>query len=283
MTQIKPKKNFCIFLTTLVVCMTFFGAGTAYAVKLEVSPDASIWAGLGTSILLYSHIGGGVVGLLAGAAAAAAAAASLSRKGGTVHRTAGKIFFVAMFITYLIGAGVAPFLTEGQRPNFVSGILALYLLITGVLAAKRRDFRAGMAEKVGLVISLTIVGMGALFMYLGANSESGTVDGSPPQTFFLFIIAGSAAAVGELRVIIKRKLSDTARKLRHLWRMCFSFFIASGALFFGQPRLFSTSFNESILPGLLAFTPLMIMLIWIFWVNLGHWLKAKFDIQIRVY
>ena len=48
-----------------------------------------------------------------------------------------------MFVTYLIGAGVAPFLETGQRPNFVAGVLALYLLTSGVMAAMRRDFRAG--------------------------------------------------------------------------------------------------------------------------------------------
>ena len=105
-----PRRKSIVLKTTLA-CAFVVAASAAYAVKLEVSPDAPGWAHFGASILLYLHIGGGIVGLLAGATAAAA------RKGAVVHRTAGKIFLVSMFIAYLIGAGVAPFLAEGQRPN----------------------------------------------------------------------------------------------------------------------------------------------------------------------
>ncbi|MCZ6852320.1 MAG: hypothetical protein O7G86_00250 [Gammaproteobacteria bacterium] len=255
----------CLFvITTLLIGVCLFGADVAYAVKLEVDADASRWAHIGAGVLLYLHIGGGAIGLVAGSTA------SLVRKGGVVHRAAGKVFLGSMFIAYVIGAGVAPFLSEGQRPNFVAGILALYLLITGVLAAKRRNFQASRAEYVGLVIALTITALGVLFAVMGANSESGTVDGSPPQAFYLFVIAGLAAAGGELNVIIKRSLSEVARKSRHLWRMCVSFFFASGSLFLGQPQVFPDWFNESIFPIFLAFIPILVMMIWLVKVRMGH-------------
>ena len=257
-----------VVVATLVVAVAMLGAAffsaDAHAVKLEVGPDAPTWAHIGAAILLYLHIGGGAVGLVA------ASTASLTRKGGVVHRAAGKVFLVAMFIAYLIGAGVAPFLAESQRPNFVAGILALYLLVTGVMAARRRNFQAGRAEYVGLIVALTITGMGVLFMVMGANSETGTVDGSPPQAFFLFVFAGVAAASGELNVIIKRSLSNVARTMRHLWRMCVSFFFASGSLFLGQPQVFPAWFNDSILPFVLAFVPLLVMVIWLVKVRWAH-------------
>jgi hypothetical protein len=211
----------------LVGCIVLIASATAHAVTLEVDPDAPVWAHLGAQVLLVLHIGGGAVGLVAGTAACA------TRKGGTAHRMAGKVFFVSMFVAYLIGALVAPFLSEGQRPNFVAGILALYLLISGVAAARRRGFRAGGAETSGLLVALFITGMGVFFAVEGTNSPSGTVDGSPPQAFFVFILAGSIAAAGEINVLIRRELTNAARTLRHLWRMCASFFIASGSLFFG--------------------------------------------------
>lgn len=251
-----------------LACALVVGASAAYAVRLEVSPGASVWVHLGASILLYSHIGGGAVGLVAGATAIA------SRKGGPIHRRAGKVFLVSMFIAYLIGAFVAPFLSEGQRPNFVAAILALYLLITGVMTARRRHFQASIMEKIGLAVALLITGMGVLFAYMGANSVSGTVDGSPPQAFVIFIVAGSIAAAEEIYVLVRRKLSEVARKIRHLWRMCFSLFLASGSLFLGQPQVFPDWFNGSILPSLLALAPVLILLGWVIKLLFGRAMAA---------
>ena len=247
------KKHLTLFV---VLSLAAFAAGVAHAERLEVPADAPLWAHAGAALLLYLHIGGGAAGLLAGLVAV------LFRKGAAVHRAAGKIFFVSMFVSYLIGAGVAPFLTTGQRPNFTAGVLALYLLVTGVRAARRKVFEAGRAEWIGMGVALIVTGLGALFMVMGANSESGTVDGSPPQAFYIFIAAGSAAFLGEAHAIVKRRLSETARVVRHLWRMCFAFFIGTGSLFLGQPQVFPDWFNGSPLPFALAFFPLFVLLIW---------------------
>lgn len=263
-------RNCSAILSVLLICLCLVYTNDVYATRLEINPDASSWAHFAAAILLYLHIGGGGIGLLAGTTA------SIAPKGRAVHRAAGKIFLVAMLITYTIGAGVAPFLAEGQRPNFVGGILALYLLITGVIAAKRKVFHAGLAEIVGLMFALLITATGVLFMYMGANSESGTVDGSPPQAFFIFVFVGAIAAIGELNVIIRRTLSNTARISRHLWRVCLSFFFASGSLFLGQPQVFPDWFNESILPSFLAVAPVLIAVIWAVKVRLKRFKKRNF-------
>ena len=168
--------RYAVPLLTCVFALVFLGTGVAHAAKLEVDPDAPLWIKLATDALLYAHIGGGAVGLVSGVAAIAA------RKGQALHRLAGKVFFVSMFVTYLIGAGVAPFLEEGQRPNFVAGILALYLLITALITVRQRGpVRTNWRHYVGLATALGITLMGVVFMYMGANSATGTVDGSPPQ------------------------------------------------------------------------------------------------------
>ena len=235
---------------------------SAFAGRLELPQSAPVIAHLAAAVVLYLHIGGGTVGLLSGVAAAVA------RKGGPIHRAAGYVFVVSMAITYVIGTLVAPFLTEGQRPNFVAGVLALYLLASGVATARRRQFRAGWAEILGLVVALAITAMGLYFMMLGAASPSGTVDGSPPQAFVLFVAVGLAATLGEVNALARRQLSHVARTSRHLWRMCMSFFIASGSLFLGQPQVFPTLFNESIAPIVLAFIPILIMVIFLARVRL---------------
>lgn len=229
----------------------------ALATRLQVSPEAPLAAHLGAALLLILHIGGGAVGLTAGTVAV------IARKGSRVHRAAGKVFFIAMLVCYVVAAGVAPFLTDGQRPNFVAAVLSVYLLLSGISAARRRAFQAGKWEISGLLVALAIIGMGALFMVMGMNHPSGTVDGTPPQAFILFMAIGTLAAAGELKVIIRRTLDNHARTIRHLWRMGASFFIASASLFLGQAQLFPQWFNQSFLPAALSFAPIVVALFWI--------------------
>lgn len=240
----------------------------ALANNLEAAPGDPPWMHLGAKALLYAHIGGGAVGMLTGVVALA------SRKGQRVHRAAGSMFFLAMLAAYAIGAGVAPFLDTGQRPNFVAGIMALYLLISGAMAARRRDVAAGAPEIIGLVIALSITTAGVVLMRMGAASASGTVDGSPPQAFVLFIAAGAFAAAGELHVLVRRKLSNVSRIARHLWRMCFSLFIASGSFFLGQQQVFPEALRDSPLLYAVALSPLPLMLFWLGKIRFDHWRRS---------
>ncbi len=244
-------------ISAVFVCLCLLQIDYAYAETLQVAKEASIFLHWGAAVLLYAHIGGGFIGIIAGYTA------SLVPKGKTLHRKAGKVFYLAMFICYFIGALVAPFLETGQRTNFVAGILALYLLTSGVSAAQRRQFHAGIGEKIGAVISLAITILGLYFIYLASNSPTGTIDDSPPQAFVLFVVAGSLAFIGEVRILVLKSLSSTQRTIRHLWRMCFSFFIASGSFFFGQSGFFPDWFNASLLPLALGFFPFSILLIFL--------------------
>lgn len=239
------------------VVMAGLLAGPAMAETLKAAPDAPVWLHWGATALLWAHIGGGTLGMLSGATAI------LSPKGKTVHRAAGKVFFASMFITYAVGASVAPFLTDGQRPNFVAGVLALYLLITAFLAARRRDPKVGWIEYGGLATALAIIAAGGLFMWQGANDPSGTVDGSPPQAFALFIVAGVFAAVGEIHVILRRSITGVSRISRHLWRMCMSLFIASGSFFLGQQQLLPKAMVGTFWQMAPVMFPLVAILIWL--------------------
>lgn len=249
---------------TLMAAAWLMFAGAAQADNLQVAPDAPWWAHSGAAALLWLHIGGGSLGMLSGAAALA------FRKGGRLHRAAGAVFFVSMFVTYLIGAGVAPFLEDGQRPNFVAGIMALYLLVTGWRAARQRETKAGIAEAAGLVIALAIAAAGAVFMQMGAASPTGTIDGSPPQAFVLFTAAGALAAAGEANVLLRQGISGTARTARHLWRMCFSLFIASGSFFLGQMQVLPEVLRDSAFPFVAALAPLGLMIFWLIRVRVGR-------------
>ncbi|PTS81747.1 MULTISPECIES: hypothetical protein [unclassified Caulobacter] len=246
----------------------------ALAENLEAGPGAPAWMHLGANALLWAHITGGAIGMVTGVVALA------SRKGQSVHRKAGSVFFLAMFTAYAIGAGVAPFLHTGQRPNFVAGVLALYLLISGTLAARQRTVNSGAQAVIGLLVALTITAAGVTFMQMGAASPSGTVDGSPPQAFFLFTIAGAFAAAGELHVLLRKGLSNVARMARHLWRMCFSLFIASGSFFLGQQQVFPKALQGSVLLYVVALSPLPVMLFWLGKVHFDDWHRRRAKVSV---
>lgn len=241
-------------LAFLAACAAL--SGPAFANNLKVPEDAPPIAHLGATALLVAHIGGGAIGIVTGLAIL------FTRKGSRLHRGIGLVFLVAMGITYLIGAGVAPFLDEGQRPNFTAGVLALYLLLSGWRAARGGDKPAGLPEALGLVAALGIAGMGVLFMQMAKANGTGSVDGSPPQSIILFISAGSLAAAGEANVLLRRRIAGVSRRVRHLWRMCFSWFLASGSFFFGQQAFQPVWFRDSILPLVFGFAPIGALVVW---------------------
>lgn len=261
-------RRFPLLAALAAIAFTLLPA-VALANNLEAGTGAPAWMHVATSALLVAHISGGALGMISGVVALA------SRKGQAVHRLAGKVFFVAMLTAYAIGAGVAPFLDTGQRPNFVAGIMALYLLVSGWLAARRGDTKAGLPEAFGLIVALAITTAGVVFMRLGAASPTGTIDGSPPQAFVLFTIAGVFAAAGELNALVRGRLTRTARIARHLWRMCFSLFIASGSFFLGQQQVFPEALRDSVLLYVLALSPLPVMLFWLGKVRVDDWRRSR--------
>ncbi|WP_297731123.1 hypothetical protein [uncultured Maricaulis sp.] len=223
----------------------------AYPDRLRLDATAPLALRLGADLLLWAHIGGGAVGLVSGAIAV------LAPKGRRVHRTAGSVFFVSMFVSFLVGAGVAPFLETGQRPNTIAGILSLYLLLTSWRASRRDGRLTGAPEIAGLVVAMLAFAAGLLFMYQGLSNPSGTVDGAPPEAFVVFIVAGLAGVYGDARMLMRGSIVGAPRIVRHLWRMCTAFFIAAGSFFLGQEQLLP----EIMTGGLLQFGPVLFPLI----------------------
>lgn len=158
---------------------------------LEVSSDAPLWAKYGADALLVLHIGGGAVGIATGWVAVT------SRKGETIHRAAGRIFFIAMLICYVVATGVAPFLSDGQRVNTIAGLLALYMLLSAWRTVRRRETAPEWPEKAGLIMALMIIAMNFVFIQLGASSSTGMIDGASYEPLYLFSIIAFFAAAGD--------------------------------------------------------------------------------------
>src|SRR5438477_5508674 len=92
--------------------------------------------------------------------------------------------------------------------------------------------------------------------------------------FFIGSVALLAAA-GDLRLLVRGRLFSSQRIVRHLWRMCFSFFIATGSFFIGQPQVFPAFIRRTNLLFILGILPLMLMIFWLIRVRLTKAYKSK--------
>ena len=224
---------------------------------LQVSPDSSALVHVAAAVVLYLHIGAGSVGLLSGAAALAL------RKGSRLHRLSGQLFVAAMLIMSAIGACVAPFLPVPERASVVAGALTFYLVLTAWTVVRRKAGRSGAFDVGVLLASLCITAAGVTFIWMASQSPTGTLDGQPREAFYLFVIIGTIAVVGDIRLILGRGVAGAVRIARHLWRMCAALFIATASLFQGQQQVFAQSLRGS--PWLWV-PPLVVLALLLFWL-----------------
>jgi hypothetical protein len=207
------------------------------------------------SSITWIHIAGGLLALLSGAVAFAV------RKGGGTHVAAGTWFCVAMLVLGVTASILAPFKSPPDSP--LGGIMVCYFVATAWMTARRRSGTPGRFEKIAcaivLVIAIAIIGSG-FRLALSPTAPSG-----PPGPFALFAVGGICLLAGllDLRFIVRGKLSARQRIARHVWRMCFAFFIATGSFFLGQQDVMPQAVRGSPILFVLAFAPFALMLFWL--------------------
>ena len=76
------------------------------------------------------------------------------------------------------------------------------------------------------------------------------------------------AALGDFRMIRAGGLRGTRRLTRHLWRMCFGLFIATGSFFLGQMQFVPAPIRVVPLLVVLAVAPLLFLMYWLWRVRL---------------
>jgi len=207
---------------------------------------------MSVSPLLVLHISGGVGGILTGAGALT------FRKGSRMHALVGKAF-VASMLTMSSCATVLALMKGNDTGNVVAGVMTFYLVTTAWLTARQRDRKPGLFDWIALVfISVVTVLMFSGAFKLLAHPKRGILT---PMIFFISSIC-ALCAIGDARVIAQRGISGTRRLARHLWRMCFALFIASGSLFLARPHLFPHWMKTSGTLTLLTFLPLILLVFW---------------------
>ncbi len=226
--------------------------------------------------LLVLHICGGVVGLLS------AAVAMSFRKGSALHRKAGDVFVLSMMV---MGACVFPLaLMKHDIGNLFGGFLTMYLVGTAWLTARRRDSEPhrSLFDWGGFLFALAI---GSLIVLHGWQEATGRLAGDSAPILMSFFMGSVMllAAAGDLRVMF-RGTSGRQRISRHLWRMCFGWFIASGSFFLGpnnRPlRLLRTAglrqsiFQTVLRQEVLLFFAVLPLLFLIFWTIRVRFMSA---------
>jgi len=201
------------------------------------------------------HIAAGATALVSGFVALYA------RKGAKLHRQSGIIFFYAM----LIMAGSAALLATITKPNganVLQAALAFYLGTTALLAVRRPAAGFERIEIAAVLLALTVGFAHISFGWEALHSASGTKYGYPPALYFTMGPLALVAGFGDMRMLL-RGLQGKSRIARHLWRMCFAMFIASGSFFFGQAKVLPQPIRIFPLLAIPALLPLAVMLYWL--------------------
>jgi hypothetical protein len=208
------------------------------------------------------------------------------RKGSPRHVLAGKVFVAAM-LTMAVGA-VYLAITRHQPSNIGGGIFTFYLIGTAWLTARRRDGVTSRFDWVALLIPLAL---GVFTWMIGikvVRSGASAQDGVPVgMTFFMGSVMLLAAA-GDVRMLLRGGVLGTKRIARHLWRMCFGLFIASGSFFLGPSnrplRLLSTVGIGKYLPPalfstalylILTILPLILLIFWLVRIRFANTYDGK--------
>jgi hypothetical protein len=206
--------------------------------------------------ITWIHVAGGTIALVAGTVAVAV------RKGSGLHASAGTWFLVSMLLLGVTASILAPFKSPPDSP--IGGIMVCYFVATAWMTARRRSGTPGRFEKIACAIVLAIAAAIIASGFKAALAPAGQFSG-PPGPGVLFALGGICLLAGllDLKFIIRGKLSATQRISRHLWRMCFAFFVATGSFFLGQQDVLPQAVRGSPIVFVLAFAPFALMLFWL--------------------
>jgi uncharacterized membrane protein len=220
------------------------------------------------SILLTLHVSAGILGVLTGAVAL------FFLKGSRGHRLSG-LFFVAAMLC-MAGCGAILAVMKSQPTNVCAGVLTFYMILTAWFTARRTEqAKTGIYDWVGLLIGLAV---GISITTMGIRVVTGAsppIDNAPTPAFFIMGGIALLSSAGDLRMIVRGSMAGKQRLIRHLWRMCFGLFIATGSFFLGQQQVFPAFLRGSTLLVVLGFLPLPVLFYWLLRVRLSKSYRRK--------
>ncbi len=223
---------------------------------------------MGFSPMLFVHICSGICGLFSGAAAVAL------RKGSRRHALAGNIFVVSMMS--LAATGVYLALLKGQPGNVLGGSFTFYLVATAWMTAHRQSPQIDTFDWLALLTVFSVACVAITYGIEALASPDGLHRGDPPGPSLFLGLVAIVALAGDIRMLVRGGIDGTQRLARHLWRMCFALFVASGSVFLARQHLFPAILRTTGVLYFLSFLPLLLMIFWLIRVRLATAYKRLF-------
>lgn len=210
------------------------------------------------SLLVITHVAFGTLAVLAGAIALAV------KKGAVVHVNAGRLFAVVMIGSSALGAILGLLKPEQLYITFHAGILGVTLIASSWMAARSTSGkRASLVDAIAVVNLLNTIALISIGWFALGQTDGSYLGFAGEDYLFLAVMAG-IAAVADVSLLFRTTLSNHHRIARHLWRMCFGFFIAAGSAFTGPGASVFPEVVQS--SGVLSLPELFIFLLMVFWL-----------------
>lgn len=213
-----------------------------------------LWLGL------VSHFGSALIALVAGTIALVVA------KGGKLHKKSGMVFTIAMGAAGVLAIPIAAY--EGNIGSVVGGILVVYFVYTAMTAVKPMPGTGGVVDVALMTLAFAIAAVSYWYGFVAWTSPGRALHGVPAVMRLFLATVLLLAAIGDLRTIRAGGLRGPRRLARHLWRMCFALFIATGSFFIGQMKFVPAPIRFMPLLIALGFAPLFVLLYWMWRVRL---------------
>lgn len=211
-------------------------------------------------LALFVHFAAGLLSIVAGTIALSVA------KGGRLHKRSGLVFTWAMIVLGLTAAGIGMY--ENVPSQVFAGLMAAYMVYTAMTTVKPLS---GIAGRVNIALMILAFAFAATSLYGGVNEwldpdvvVVGRPRVVPPLVIGTVILL---AALGDLRAIRAGGLRGSRRLARHLWRMCFGLFIATGSFFLGQMKFIPEPVRIVPLLLVLGFAPILFLFYWMWRVR----------------
>jgi hypothetical protein len=202
-------------------------------------------------MLLSLHIAAGCVAVIAGFVAVAA------RKGSQPHRLAGLTFVASMLVLGFSAAGLG---------NVAGGLVAVYFSTTAFTTVRQPSVWARRVNLAAMAGAFALAAVHVAGGVMALQRPSHALNGVPFAMFFFLGLTLLAAALGDVRVWRAGPPKGRGRLARHLWRMCFAFFIATGSFFSIRSRV------ARILPDSLNTTTVRLVPILLPFAAMIYWL-----------
>jgi hypothetical protein len=230
-----------------------------------MSDRLSLATSTGLSLLSLSlHVGAGVIALAAGLLALTV------RKGSPWHRRSGLLFTVTMIATGVTAAAISAY--EGK--SIAGGAFTAYFVFTAFTAVRALPTVGRKTEIAFMILAFTFSALTYRQAFTALARPRHSLNGVPAGMLFFLGTVMLLASIGDLRMILAGGIEGTRRIARHLWRMCFALFIASGSFSAQLVKMMPPQFNSMPVILLLGGGPLVVLLYWMWRIRLRRNLRG---------